>query len=93
MSNNITEIPPLFPTCVTWRINWSKIDPRANFVAVDSDGGVFAYDENPKPLQTIFAATEESRFSFLFEIGQRPDWETLIFERPVKAIGRCILHL
>jgi len=81
MSNNITTIPPLFPTCVTWRIHWDKIDKGVNWVAVDSMGSVYAYSIMPKKLNTLFTVSW-GYSAFLFKIEERPDWHTLIFSRP-----------
>jgi len=81
MSNNVTTIPALFPTCVTWRIHWDKIDEGVNWVAVDSMGSIFAYEIMPKKLNAIFVRVAGSS-KCIFTIEERPDWHTLIFSRP-----------
>jgi len=81
MSNNITEIPALFPTCVPWRIHWDKIDAGVNWVAVDGNGKVWGYKSNPKRFDYVFSSTDNIE-TFLFKIEERPDFATLIFSRP-----------
>lgn len=66
--------------------NWANIPAGFNWVAVDSDGEVFAYKEKPTTSVSVWL-NEYADFKSLgyIEEPQGDYWKTMIYERPKSA--------
>lgn len=68
-------------------INWDTIDETFNYVAVDSDGWVYAFENKPYTADGFWDTEEYSEHDKIIDIVELEvgdDWKELLWERPPK---------
>jgi hypothetical protein len=65
------------------RLSWETLPKWVKWVAVDSTGEVFGYDDKPNLGSNAWIERNGHAFNAIAYIGKRiTDWQSLIFERP-----------
>lgn len=63
-------------------VNWNMIPESFNWLAVDADGCVYAYEEEPLSYHTIWNTDMDYLFIDQISLEKYDEWGEMIWERP-----------